>query len=166
MTRYRQIFLLALLVLMMSHQAGAPAPANLEQVLSQVATYDWGQSREPLTQWTALEQAAYKDPAALKALEKKLSAILKTKAPLAARQFVCQRLSIIGTAASVPVLADMLKDAQTADMARYALARIPGPEVDGALLKALSNSTGLVTVGVVTPLAQRGEVTAVPVLAK
>lgn len=166
MTRYMQIFLLALLVLMMSHQAGAQAPANLEQVLSQVATYDWGQSREPLTQWTALEQAAYKDPAALKALEKKLSAILKTKAPLAARQFVCQRLSIIGTAASVPVLADMLKDTQTADMARYALERIPGQEVDGALLKALSKSTGLVTVGVVNTLGQRGVVKAVPVLAK
>jgi HEAT repeat protein len=166
MTKRNLCCMLALLVIVMFSQIWAQAPANVEQVLSKVATYDWGQSRESLTQWTELEQAAYKDPAALKTLEKKLAAILTTKAPLAARQFVCQRLSIIGTAASVPVLAEMLKDGQTADMARYALERIPGEEVNAALLKALNKSTGLVGIGIVNTLGQRGVTKAVPVLSK
>jgi HEAT repeat protein len=166
MTKRNLCGMLALIVIVMFSQIWAQAPANVDQILSQVATYDWGQSREPLTQWTELEQAAYKDPAALRPLEKKLAALLKTNAPLAARQFVCQRLSIIGTAASVPVLADMLKNEQTADMARYALERIPGEEVNAALLKALNKSTGLVGIGIINTLGQRGAAKAVPVLSK
>ena len=59
----------------------------------------------------------------------------KTSPP--GKEFVCRQLSIIGTEASVPTLARLLNDPSMAEMARYSLARIPGPAAGAALRKSL-----------------------------
>jgi len=130
---------------------------KLDALLIQVQAYDWGASREPLMQYTDLERAAYQDPAMVRLVEKKLLTLLKRNASLAAKQFVCQRLSVIGSEASAPTLSKMLKDEKTADMARYALERIPGKKITDALHKALGSSRGLTRIGIINPLGQRAE---------
>ncbi|HPI74281.1 MAG TPA: HEAT repeat domain-containing protein, partial [bacterium] len=130
---------------------------KLDALLIQVQAYDWGASREPLMQYTDLERAAYQDPAMVRLVEKKLLTLLKSNASLAAKQFVCQRLSVIGSEASAPTLSKMLKDEKTADMARYALERIPGKKITDALHKALGSSRGLTRIGIINTLGQRAE---------
>ena len=54
----------------------------------------------------------------------------------------------MGSEASVPVLAGMLADPKTADMARYALERIPGAAVDRALRDALAKTPAKTRIGI------------------
>ena len=81
--------------------------------------------------------AAHGDAAARKELETRLAAVLKTGASRDAKDFVCRKLMIIGTAESVPALAGLLADKDLSHMARFALERIPGPEAAQALRDAL-----------------------------
>jgi HEAT repeat protein/type 1 glutamine amidotransferase len=72
--------------------------------------------------------------------EPALIAFLGGSASAAAKGEVCRQLADIGTAASVPALTRLLKNAETAEMARYALERIPAPQAVMALREALSNA--------------------------
>ena len=79
--------------------------------------------------------------------------------------FLCQMLALVGTAQSVPVLAPLLRDAKTAESARYALEPIAGPEADVALREALAALTGVAKAGVIGSIAVRGDAAARPALA-
>jgi hypothetical protein len=105
--------------------AWLPDISELEQLLSKCSTYDYGQNRECMVDMSDFIKSAYGSPAALKKIETILDTFLQSDATLASKQFVCKQLSIMGSEQSVPVLNDMLKNADTADMARYALERIP-----------------------------------------
>lgn len=96
--------------------------------------------------------------------EAKLIAILKSDAPRKARADACRELAPIATAASVPVLADLLSDPELNHMARYALETIPGPIVNDALRAALGKLNGRPLVGVIGSLGVRRDVQAVPLL--
>ena len=54
--------------------------------------------------------------------------MLKTGVSRAAKDYVCRKLTVIGTAESVPALAALLPNADLSHMARYALERIPAAE--------------------------------------
>jgi HEAT repeat protein len=58
----------------------------------------------------------------------------------------------------------MLMRAETAEMARYALARIPGPAADEALRKALQETSGKAKIGIINSLGQRRDSKALPAL--
>jgi len=73
-------------------------------------------------------------------------------------------LSLIGTAASVPVLAAMLGDSKTAGMARYALERIPAAEAADALRNALPKMAGPLRAGIIESLGARRDAKSVPLL--
>lgn len=96
--------------------------------------------------------------------EAKLIAILKSDAPRKAKADACRELSTIATAASVPVLADLLSDPELNHMARYALETIPDPAVDNALRTALGKLNGRPLVGVIGSLGVRRDAQAVPPL--
>ena len=68
--------------------------------------------------------------------------MLPTGHSRAAKDFVCRKLAIIGTAESVPALAALLPDKDLSHMARYALERIPAPEAAKALREALAKTSG------------------------
>ena len=127
-----------------------------EVLLTKIAAYQYGQSREPLTELTDLIRSASDSPEDLKQIENKLIGLLKSDASLAGKQFVCRKLSIIGTGQAVPTLYRLLIYPETSDMARYALERIPGTAVDEALLKALPITVGKAKVGVINTLGMRG----------
>ena len=144
----------------------ADLKADADKILIEIKKYDFGQSREALTQFSELLRSAYDSPADLKQIEESMLAFLKSEATFAAKQFICKELSVIGTEAAVPTLAPMLKDPQTVDIALYALERIPGEKVDATLLKTLPNVKGKVKVGIINTLGQRRTAAAVKDLEK
>lgn len=146
-----------------------PKPAagsEMEQLLAQVKTYDFGDSREALTKLSDTIRQAYGKADELKDIETALLTVLESDAKYAGKQYVCRELSIIGTDQSVPVLAPMLTDEKLSDMARYALERIPGDAADKALLKALPEAEGNAQIGIVNTLGERGCRAAASAIAK
>ncbi|MBA7609743.1 hypothetical protein ES703_16937 [subsurface metagenome] len=133
----------------------ADATPSLDIALAATAAYEYGQSREPLTELGNILQSAYDSPEVLGRIQQRLLELLQSEATLAGKQFICKQLSIFGTEEAVPVLATMLTGATTSDMARYALERIPGSAVDGAFRKALPKARGKVKVGIINSLGQR-----------
>ena len=129
--------------------------AQVQELLTKVKAYDWGQSREALTELSGIINKAHGDKAELAKLEKALLGVLESNAKRAGKQYACRELSIIGTEQSVPVLAGMLANQKNSDMARYALERIPGTAVDDALRGSLRKAQGNAKVGVINSLGQR-----------
>ena len=143
----------------------------MDELFEKIKTYDWGQSRAALTETSDLVRKAHASPGELSKMEKNLIEVLKSDATPAAKQFVCRELSIIGTEQSVPALAEMLtqkaasdQQPHPADMARYALERIPGAAVDEALRSALPKTSGKTKVGIINSLGQRRDRKAVSAL--
>jgi HEAT repeat protein len=144
----------------------ADTKTDLDKLLGQLKTYEYGQSREKLSELSDLVRNVSNLKTDLAVLEQGMVEFLKSDATLAAKQFICKELSIVGTESAVPVLSKMLMDEKTSDMARYALERIPGAKVDEALLKALGKTKGKIKIGIINTLGERREKGAVKSLAK
>ncbi len=136
--------------------AVAAFAADFDVLLSKVASYDYGDSREALTSLSTMLREASGDALQLAEYEKAMLDVVGSKeATFAAKQFLCKELSIMGTSLSVPTLEKLLKKDETADIARYALERIPGAEVDAALLKAIKKTKGTTKIGVINTIGER-----------
>jgi HEAT repeat protein len=129
----------------------------LDQAFEALKTYDWGQDRKVLNPIDETIVATSGDDDARGELEARLAEVLKTDVSRDAKQFVCRKLMVIGTAASVPVLATLLNDPELSHMARYALERIPGPEAAKAMQNAVPKLSVPQKVGVISSLGVRGE---------
>ena len=140
---------------------GSDMEPKLQELLNKIRAYDWGQSRLALTELSEIIKKAHGDKAELAKIEKALLGVLESDAKQAGKQYVCRELSIIGTEQSISVLAGMLVDEETSDMARYALERIPGTAVDDALRRSLRKARGKAKIGIVNSLGQRGDKKAV-----
>ncbi|MCX6953656.1 MAG: hypothetical protein NTV51_16010 [Verrucomicrobia bacterium] len=116
--------------------------------------------------WSVREQVIATPPEGYARIEEKLLKALavsdRTEAGLA---FVCQMLAMVGSARAVPALAPLLREAKTADAARYALERIAGPEADAAFRDALPALTGAPKAGLIGSIGVRGDAAARPALA-
>jgi HEAT repeat protein len=135
------------------------------QLLDKIKTYDFSKSRADLVKAGDMIREASGKPE-MKVMEKQLDDFLKSDASYAAKDFVCRELSVVGTEASVPVLASMLTDEKVSDIARYALERIPGGAADEALRQGLTKAEGKVKVGIINTIGVRGDKKAVEALAK
>jgi len=140
---------------------GSDMEPKLQELLEKIKAYDWGQSRLALTELSEIIKKAHGDKTELARIEKALLGVLESDAKQAGKQYVCRELSIIGTEQCVSVLAGMLADEETSDMARYALERIPGAAVDDALRGSLRKARGNAKIGIVNSLGQRGDKKAV-----
>lgn len=140
-------------------------PVALDAAFEALKTFDWGTDRKLLGAIDGALPATRNDPAARKALETRLAAVLPTGAPRAAKDVVFRKLTLLGTAASVPALAAFLADAEWSHMARYALERIPAPEAAQALRDALPKVSGKLKVGMIGSLGVRRDAASVPALA-
>lgn len=139
--------------------------ASLDAALKEVPAYEFGKSRECLTVVSDAVRDSIGNAEVRKDLQGKLLAMLKGEATLDAKQFACRQLSIFATEEAVPVLAGLLSVEATANMARYALERIPGEAADKALLAALNGAQGNVKIGIVNSLGVRKTASAVKTLA-
>ncbi|MBP7050400.1 MAG: ThuA domain-containing protein [Phycisphaerae bacterium] len=146
--------------------AGAAQGQTANALVETVKAYDFGQSREALTQISDEIRKAYGKPDELKKFEASLIEVLKSDAKYAGKQYACRELSIIGTSQSAPVLAGMLTSEEYSDMARYALERIPGEAADKAFLDALPKARGKAKTGIVNSLGERECVAAAPAIAQ
>ena len=141
----------------------AASGITLEQVLKEIASFDGGIDSAPF--WKLRDHVrALRDPAARGECEKALLAFLSTKATAVAKMAVCRELRLIGGDASVPVLRGLLLDPQTADMALYALEKIPGAAADRALIEILGKTEGDTRIAVIQALGARRCADAVPPL--
>ena len=82
----------------------------LDQAFDALKTYDWGQDRNVLTPIDESVVATRGDAAARRELESRLGDVLKTNVSRDAKQFICRKLRVIGTASSVPMLAGLLSE--------------------------------------------------------
>lgn len=148
--------------------AAQPAPklADMEPVLARIAAWDPGQPRDPLYEFTNFLRAAMNSKAELPEIEARLLRMLTTAAKTspAGKDFVCRQISIIGTAAAVPTLARLLNDPSLTEIARYTLARLPGPSAGKALRNALPRASGKAQAGIINALGERRDERAVPAL--
>lgn len=138
---------------------------TLDAALKAMPDYEFGQSRLCLTVISDAVRDSYGNAGARKDLTNELVAVLGADATFEAKQFACRQLSLIGAADIVPAVAALLGEEKTADMARYALERIPGAAADKALLDALGKASGMVKIGIINSLGVRRCTDAVSVLA-
>ncbi|MHC4194613.1 MAG: HEAT repeat domain-containing protein [Planctomycetota bacterium] len=139
---------------------------SLEESLAAITGYKFGQSRIHLINVSDMLTQLSSSPDSTAKAEKRLLDFLKSDATIDAKEFICRQLSLIGTKKSVPTLADMLKDPAVADMARYALERIPGSAVDKALRQALTKTTAKERIGIINTLGRRRDRKSVATIAK
>lgn len=137
----------------------------LDQAFDALKTYDWGTDPNVLNPINDVVISTHGNEAARKQLEARLAAVLKTGVSRDAKDFVCRKLMVVGTAASVPTLSEFLPDKDLSHMSRYALERIPAPEAAQALRDALPKVSGALKVGVISSLGSRRDAGSVPALA-
>jgi HEAT repeat protein len=103
----------------------------------------------------------------LKMDEPELIEVLKAAdSSVFARNVACRQLALIGTKASVPVLASMLTNEQLSHYARYAIKPIPDPAVDDALRATLPKVKGKLLCGMLDTIGHRGDTKAIEPVAK
>jgi HEAT repeat protein len=129
---------------------------ELQSRLMQIRTYEYGQSRENLTAINNLLRKIGNTNDLLEKAEEQLIDFLESDATLAAKQFVCEGLSIYGSDESVSVLEEMLFESNTENMALFALERIPTEDAGEVLKDALSDTKGDLKVGIINALGDRG----------
>jgi HEAT repeat protein len=137
---------------------------EMDPLLARIATYEFDQSRVPLAQFTMFVQDSLTNPALLKQIEARLDRFVQSDATAAGKDFAFRELSLIATDASLAVLTPMLTEPKTAEMARYALSKIPGPAADEALRSSLGKASGNIRIGIINSLGQRRNPSSVPTL--
>ncbi|MBP8604346.1 MAG: ThuA domain-containing protein [Phycisphaerae bacterium] len=140
---------------------------KVDAFIEQLRQYDWDKPKAPLYAFSELIRE-YGDAANLKGLlEAKLLQVLEADVPLAAKDYICRQLAVIGSGEAVPVLGKMLDASETSDMARYALERIPSDLADKLLLSRLQMaSSPTAQIGIINSLGVRRTDAAAAVLAE
>ena len=114
--------------------APATGQTPIDTAWEQLPQYAYGQDLGPLL---AIERAvieAMGSPAVRAGTAHRLAALLlQPQTTPAAKQFICLQLRQIGTPAEIPILAPLLLAPESSEMARCAIAAIPGPESTDAL---------------------------------
>ncbi|MBN1420606.1 MAG: DUF1080 domain-containing protein [Planctomycetes bacterium] len=142
--------------------AAALLPAS---TLDAIAKYEFGTTRTPIGAFEEAARGAAPEVVAL--AERRLIDLLDADSTtFAGKQVICRILRRYGTRQAVSVLTRLLYDEKLSHMARFALERLPGPRVDGALREALDKLTGDLRIGVAGTIGVRKDVQAVPALAK
>lgn len=136
----------------------------LDQAFEALKEYDWGTDKAVLNPIEQAVTATRGDADARKDLENRLLAALKSDISRDAKDYVCRKLTLVGTAASVPTLSFLLGDEKLAHMARFALERIEGPEAGEALRGNLKTVSGKLKIGVISSIGSRRDAQAVSAL--
>jgi len=139
--------------------------AAIDQAFEALKAYGHGSSRGPLMPIDDAVRTPVGQAAARRELERRLLAALKGRVSPVAKEYVCAKLGLIGSAASVSTLAELLTDNELADAARSALEALPGPEALKALRDSLPKLVGRQKAGVINSLGIRRDARGVAVLA-
>lgn len=155
-----------------------PTPASGKSQLSTNAlstafealkTYDSGSGRATLLPIDEAVVASLDDKSKRRQLEARLVSALKNGGSVAAHEYVCSKLALIGTDRCVSVVGRLLTTPELATAARNALENIPGRRAAQALRQGLTRTEGVQKIGVINSLGARrdaGSVRALSVLLK
>jgi type 1 glutamine amidotransferase/HEAT repeat protein len=130
-------------------------PRTIENILDEIKTYEYGDSRLPLTHLSDLIRHTLDSPQKLTKIEEQMLLFLQSQATLPAKEQVCRELRIIGSEKAVPILGTLLTDTTTSGMALYALEGMPYDTVDDVLLDALQTAEDRSKTGIINTLGHR-----------
>lgn len=134
---------------------------SVDEALGRLKAYKFGQEDEVIDTIREAAVASFSDPMTRQKLLAGLTTVLESNAPDDAKRFACRQLASIGTEQQVPALARLLADADLSQIARYALARIPGDAVDRVLIDVLGRTDGANKLGIINTLGNRRAVAGV-----
>lgn len=143
----------------------SPVTPAVDAALAALKTYDRGSSRAALLPIDEAVRAALNDKIACGDLERQLVAALDGGLLAVAVEYVFSKLTLIGSAFSVPALVARLDDPQLATSTRTALESLPDRRADKALRERLPKLTGRAKVGVIQSLGTRRDPESVRALA-
>jgi hypothetical protein len=146
-------------------RASLDKPA-LDLAFDALKSYDYGSGRAALVPIDEAVVAALSDSSLRLELEQRLAALLPGQISRVAKDYVCSKLVLIGSAASVPAVAALLGDKDVSHLALTALAAIPSSDSTRALRQALPKLTGPPKAGAIDALGFRRDPESVPLLAK
>jgi HEAT repeat protein len=152
------------LALLAAHLVVSAQQPNLDEAFARLAKWNFDENRDPQFVVSELVVKAKGSPAGWRDLETRFINLLKSDATAASKDFACRQLNLMGTEASVPVLAGMLADARAIEIARYALEGIPGPAASRALREALGKTKDRARIGVINTLGRRRDAASVELL--
>ncbi len=155
---YRRFKFAATLAISLATICSTSAFADDEALAGAMAalkTYDWGSDRSLLEPIDKAVATSNTDAAAQKKLEGQLAAALDSDVPQCAKDYLCRKLSLIGSAQCVDSVAKLLVDEELSHIARYALERIPDEQAVTAMREAMSQISGNIQVGVINSLGVR-----------
>jgi HEAT repeat protein len=154
-------------LLLLSTLLSAQSPqAQLESLLAKIATFQYGTDPAPQVQLDELVGRLSGSAQSKQMIEGLLLKFLQSNATPAGKEAAFRQLSLVGSNAAVPVLAPLLVQIDTAEMARYALAAIPGAPADEALRAALGKApSDRIKIGIVNSLGTRKDSRAVAAIA-
>ena len=129
-----------------------PDTAALNAALTALETYNQGSSRGDLVAIDQAVRTCLDDQTARASLEQRLVSALQRGGSAPAVEFVCSKLAMIGSKASVAALAALLGKPESATAARNALEAIAGTAATKALRGSLPKVEGLQKVGTINSL--------------
>jgi HEAT repeat protein len=139
--------------------------AEIDKKLAAIVNYERGMSREPLIAVEKLIRESQNRPEQRKYIELRLAELL-SESTLECKSFICRQLWFIGTADSVPAIAKLLTDEETADMACYAIGQNPSKEAGKALREALDKVSPKVQIRIINLLGDRRDDQSVEAIGK
>ncbi|MCL4205714.1 MAG: hypothetical protein KJ000_24795 [Pirellulaceae bacterium] len=159
----RMFFSLWISLVTVTQLAAAEVP--IDEAWQTMPKYQYGDDLGPLLTIDHEVIRAMGSPESRAACAARLASLLEAPATTpAAKQYICLQLRQVGTAAEVPLLARLLNEPDSSEMARHSLESIAGEESLQALRDALGKLEGTQLAGVVQSLAARRDEGSVPVL--
>lgn len=163
----RAILFLTIVAVAVSAQAqpvntSKPTIESVQAILAKIAKFEYGGDPAPPVQLDELVGRLSGDAQTKKSVEDVLLKFVQSDATPAGKEFAFRQLSLVGSNAAIPVLAPLLIQVDTAEVARYALAAIPGTPADEALRKALAQApSDRIRIGLINSLGRRRDAKAV-----
>ncbi len=138
---------------------------TIENIVESIQEFEYGQSLKSQRELERIINETFNDPQAREEVEKQILKALKSeKTTLAAKQFFCKKLALIGSSASLPVLGVMLLNEETTEMACYALKTQTSQDANSYLHQALGKLQGTAKIAVIHLLGERRDPKAIEAL--
>ncbi len=140
-------------------------PADeLAAAVQAVSDYDFDRPRTRLVELERIINATNGNRTARMQIEKLMAGLLVSKATVAAKQFLCKKLWIIGTDLSLPALASLLEgpDPVLAEAACYALRSQDSAAALAALRNSLARTRGVARIAIINLLGEKQDAASTP----
>jgi len=131
--------------------------AEIAKTIAGIRDYDFGRPTTALLAVEKLINDTHGDRSLRAQIETELARLLQSPVSLACKQFICQKLWIIGTVASLPVLESMLAsaDPHIVEGACFALSRQRAPAVGQVVRSGLGKAKGRGLIALINVAGER-----------